>query len=446
MNSPPLEFRLDSAVVDDLSVKASKVQAPSPAHKDLPKWFEMLEATIFGGGWNKTTAKMCRPFTDGMYMGYLVKSPVDFTISIQQGCLQSSEPLIERLHVDRIDSGYNDSGNSTYKLPQFVLNSPWDIIADEDVQIATFPPFNRTISGFKPNSLLIDDCRSSASTTLPGHVYQSEVQIERGDPLFHVLAFHEDAVLETHEIRNYTNFPKKFEKHKQDRENNDARKDYYRTCVWKKKEKFSVSEEVEAQQLQESYPDGCLEFYSHDRDYGVAPPPESGDQFIEENLTGLSKRLSSHPNGELMAEQMKQIMQIATTWRTAGTTSITRRNGSLKISEDYDHTTFTEFTPARAGTRVQNTGERILLANNQWIGRTPDGYSLLTSEPFNHSQSRFCALTGSVDTDNFSVRANNPGFFAISDGETVELSHGMPVASTIPIHREGHVTHGVVSR
>lgn len=69
-----------------------------------------------------------------------------------------------------------------------------------------------------------------------------------------------------------------------------------------------------------------------------------------------------------------------------------------------------------------------------WAVKTPPGYSLLYTHPFNRFDLPFQTLTGIVDTDTFDVPVNLP--FLIKDNFMGKIEKGTPIAQIIPIKRE----------
>lgn len=71
---------------------------------------------------------------------------------------------------------------------------------------------------------------------------------------------------------------------------------------------------------------------------------------------------------------------------------------------------------------------------NEWVVKTPKGYSLLFTHPLNRPELPFHTLSGFVDTDDYQNPVNLP-FFIREDFEGI-ISAGTPIAQIIPIKRE----------
>jgi hypothetical protein len=73
-----------------------------------------------------------------------------------------------------------------------------------------------------------------------------------------------------------------------------------------------------------------------------------------------------------------------------------------------------------------------------WGIKTPPGYSLLYTHPFNRFDLPFHTLTGIVDTDTFDVPVNLP--FLIKDNFIGKIEKGTPIAQVLPIKRDHWVS------
>lgn len=71
---------------------------------------------------------------------------------------------------------------------------------------------------------------------------------------------------------------------------------------------------------------------------------------------------------------------------------------------------------------------------NQYVIKTPKGYSSLITHPLNRTDLPFITMTGVVDTDNYDLQINFP-FLLRNDFEGI-LEAGTPIAQVIPIKRE----------
>lgn len=71
---------------------------------------------------------------------------------------------------------------------------------------------------------------------------------------------------------------------------------------------------------------------------------------------------------------------------------------------------------------------------NEWVVKTPKGYSTLFTHPLNRTDLPFQTLSGVVDTDSYKLPVNFP-FMIDNDFEGV-IEKGTPIAQLIPIKRE----------
>ena len=81
--------------------------------------------------------------------------------------------------------------------------------------------------------------------------------------------------------------------------------------------------------------------------------------------------------------------------------------------------------------------------HNQWIIRTPPGWSCLFVPPLNRPHPVFEALSGIVDTDTYHAVVNFPFFATAPDGVYV-IEKGTPIVQVIPFRRSDVEIEGVV--
>jgi len=72
-----------------------------------------------------------------------------------------------------------------------------------------------------------------------------------------------------------------------------------------------------------------------------------------------------------------------------------------------------------------------------WLFKTPPGWSMLFTQPFNSDNSRLEALTAIIETDNYYNNVNCPLIVKDwKDGEVLEIPKGFPLVQAIPVKRE----------
>lgn len=74
--------------------------------------------------------------------------------------------------------------------------------------------------------------------------------------------------------------------------------------------------------------------------------------------------------------------------------------------------------------------------SNQWIPKTPRGYSVLYTHPFNHTDLPFFSLTGIVDSDKYFTEGQSAHPFYIKEGFTGIIPQGTPMLQIIPFKRD----------
>jgi len=72
---------------------------------------------------------------------------------------------------------------------------------------------------------------------------------------------------------------------------------------------------------------------------------------------------------------------------------------------------------------------------NEWLVRTPPGYSCLFIQPFYHFEENFKLLPAIVDTDTFDIPVQFPGYLT-GKHECYTIKSGTPLMQVIPFKRE----------
>lgn len=72
-----------------------------------------------------------------------------------------------------------------------------------------------------------------------------------------------------------------------------------------------------------------------------------------------------------------------------------------------------------------------------WLFKTPPGWSMLFTQPFNSNNSRLEALSAVIETDTYYNSVNCPIVVKDwKDGEVLEIPKGYPLVQAVPIKRE----------
>jgi hypothetical protein len=79
-------------------------------------------------------------------------------------------------------------------------------------------------------------------------------------------------------------------------------------------------------------------------------------------------------------------------------------------------------------------GKEPFKFNNEWVMKTPKGYSTLFTHPLNRTDLPFQTLSGVVETDTYDLPVHFP--FILDKGFEGILEKGTPIAQAIPIKRE----------
>lgn len=83
----------------------------------------------------------------------------------------------------------------------------------------------------------------------------------------------------------------------------------------------------------------------------------------------------------------------------------------------------------------KRTVEYIFKFQNNWLIKTPPGYSCIFTQPFNQNFP-FKVIDGVVDTDEHPTRINFPFYWTANIDERIILKHNTPMVQVIPFKRD----------
>lgn len=437
-----IEFRLDRTFIDTLNHERDDVPTPVPAHAALPEWYRKLESRHGSGGAGSTTVKLCRPFGDAMKSGYIIPSPLQIQQPRPEADQFFASELIDEIESDA-DRPLTKNGNSNFLLPDIEINLPWQIKAPPGYRTLVTHPLNRGFLDIKPYSLLLDCEDGFTGISVPCRIMNDQIRMQRSDPLIQVIVFHEDAVLERSEIRNFSNHPETYRAYKRHKRMTKARMDWYRMERWEKKKLSSVGTGPEAgDECRYEYPERTVHFYAEEEHYGVSYSPVRAETAIpdtyEEDLRdncSLSEELT---------DRLLRAMELGFVTRMNGPVSIDWTKDELSISSEYSDQVVHEMMDVKLGSKLESRDVSVFSIVEQWVPKTPSDYSILYTEPLNHWQSRYRAYSGLSDVDCYLKKANHPGIIRTSESERVVLPDEMTVGQLLPVHRDGFLTNARV--
>lgn len=165
---------------------------PIPASDLIPEWYQELhpQKDSFTDLW--TSAKMCRPFSEAISVGWILRASdrFEFNRARGDGAVNVSGGGIESA-FDLPSGGIDRSGNSTYAKPDVSIKTGWAVDVPDGYGVLITPPLNRdTRSGFEPMSsyyLPAGATEDLPFIELPGVLWEDSVTIEAGDPLATVI-------------------------------------------------------------------------------------------------------------------------------------------------------------------------------------------------------------------------------------------------------------------
>ena len=190
-------------------------------------------------------------------------------------------------------------------------------------------------------------------------------------------------------------------------------------------------------------PRQSIKFFTEKHLIGAIPSPVQANKMLPEYFKKIKPQTDSHPNSNtvkrcvpfLDAASMGYIIPL---WSDV---FVRAHNGDLQVD-------FPDGLPMESSISPHGQdqigdhplsgfpyGNIPLKWHCPWGIQTPEGWSVLITQPLNSLETRFKILDGVVDTDEYYNQINFPFFWTGGDGDFI-LPQGMPLAQVIPFRRE----------
>ena len=190
-------------------------------------------------------------------------------------------------------------------------------------------------------------------------------------------------------------------------------------------------------------PRQSIKFFTEKHLIGAIPSPVQANKMLPEYFKKIKPQTDSHPNSNtvkrcvpfLDAASMGYIIPL---WSDV---FVRAHNGDLQVD-------FPDGLPMESSISPHGQdqigdhplsgfpyGNIPLKWHCPWGIQTPEGWSVLITQPLNSLETRFKILDGVVDTDAYYNQINFPFFWTGGDGDFI-LPQGMPLAQVIPFRRE----------
>lgn len=210
----------------------SDIYAPKPASMFIPEWYREIEATIPRGKQTPDTTltiKKCMPVFDSITAGYIIVSPCDVYISIQDGEPQYRSTISELIQFHPRKQAYNHPLSNRYQYPKWI--NPWAIKTPPGYSTYFKPPAHNPNDWFQILEGFVDTDIYNAMINFPFVLLNPEKEglIPAGTPIAQVIPVKRDVWQS--KITNETN------EHKQTMDTiNSQFFNRYKSMFWQRKE------------------------------------------------------------------------------------------------------------------------------------------------------------------------------------------------------------------
>jgi hypothetical protein len=191
------------------------------------------------------------------------------------------------------------------------------------------------------------------------------------------------------------------------------------------------------------HPRQSIKFFTQKHLIGAIPSPVQANKMLPEYFKKIKPQTDNHPSSGtvkrcipfLDAASMGYIIPL---WADV---FVQARDGDLQIDFPKNLPMESSMSP-HGQSQIEDHplankpyGNIPLKWHNPWGIQTPEGWSVLITQPLNHLETRFKILDGVVDTDEYYNQVNFPFLWTGGNGEFL-LPQGMPLVQVIPFKRE----------
>jgi len=192
--------------------------------------------------------------------------------------------------------------------------------------------------------------------------------------------------------------------------------------------------------------DPVIDFMIQKELYGATADPYPASQNMPDWYKNASSELSeNHLGGNNVASCIPFFDSLTTGWIIPVPVDIevSIRNGNM----NFDWSSDIKFVDAHSRETVTDhfpdEHKLALQIYHKWAWSVPQGYSVLMTEPFNRMETRWKAMTGIVDADNYMGPVNGSLIWQDFEFEGI-IEAGTPLFQVIPFKRDGLITEGKV--
>lgn len=213
------------------------IPEPTPAHEMLPDWYEKLPLETNGTSerteLSSSTVKACIPFLEAMKAGWILKTPADISITVEDGEMNMSwrldATLGDTFSMAQVGRAFPDDG------PIMKFNNYWRAEVPDGYSMLMVPPMNRPSVMQQPflsfsGIITVDNYTGYINNPALWTAGDWDGVIPQGTPLSQIIFFERDSLATTGEVRKMT--PPEQDEYETGKRNRVANQRYYREEVW----------------------------------------------------------------------------------------------------------------------------------------------------------------------------------------------------------------------
>jgi len=178
-DDPPIEFVCDEKYY-------SVVPEPTPAYNELPQWYKDTPMVAENGTYDTSkigSVRRCMSFFESLSMGWILKTPGDIEVNIQNGEMSFDWDM----DLELVSNQSTDLMNSTYPedIVLIKLATPWRAVAKEGWSLLVVPPLNRPAEIFESTAgvLNADEFDGRINSIVKWHDLGYSGIIKKGTPI-----------------------------------------------------------------------------------------------------------------------------------------------------------------------------------------------------------------------------------------------------------------------
>lgn len=176
------------------TLNVAEEYAPVPSIQMIPEWYRKMESSFPRSQTpdSQQTIKKCIPVLDAITAGYIIVSPCDVYVSVEDGELVYKSAIPNLIHFHPRKQGYKHPSANEFKFPKWI--NSWAIETPKGYSTLFVNPMHREQGKFTILEGVVDTDTYRAPVNFPFVIkdIKGDFLIPAGTPIAQVIPFKRD--------------------------------------------------------------------------------------------------------------------------------------------------------------------------------------------------------------------------------------------------------------